>query len=67
MMNKYKFENHAENSYALQKLARYEMLCRFEQDILLDIAVCELEGWEKMEFIKLIQEKIIILAEKKGK
>lgn len=42
----------------LNDLARYQAIVRLEQEILFDMRVCEVEGWDKMEFIKMIQELI---------
>lgn len=45
-------------SKALNRLARQQMIERLYRDILIDIAVCEIEGWDKMEYIKELQEVI---------
>lgn len=42
----------------LNDLARYQAIVKLEQEILFDMRVCEVEGWDKMEFIKMIQELI---------
>ena len=42
----------------LNDLARYQAIVKLEQEILFDMRVCEDEGWDKMEFIKMIQELI---------
>lgn len=46
----------ADISLALQKLARHRMIERLYQDILIDMAVCEIEGWDRMEYIRELQE-----------
>lgn len=45
-------------SKALNTLARHRMIERLYRDILIDMAVCEIEGWDKMEYIKDLQEVI---------
>lgn len=35
----------------LQLLARHRMIERLYQDILVDLVVCDIEGWDKMEYI----------------
>lgn len=45
-------------SKALNRLARQQMIERLYRDILIDMAVCEIEGWDKMEYIKDLQEVI---------
>ena len=48
----------ADINKALNRLARQQMIERLYRDILIDIAVCEIEGWDKMEYIKDLQEVI---------
>lgn len=40
---------------ALQELARHEMIHKLYADILADMQVCEIEGWDKLEYIHLLQ------------
>lgn len=44
-----------EISVALQRLARHQMITLLYRDILQDIAVCEIEGWDKTEYISELQ------------
>lgn len=37
---------------ALNKLARMQMVTRLEADILKDMVVCDIEGWDKTEYIR---------------
>lgn len=39
---------------ALQELARHQMIERLYRDILIDMAVCDIEGWDKTEYIRMI-------------
>lgn len=43
---------------ALQELARHEMIELLYKDILADMAVCDIEGWDKMEYIRQLREKL---------
>lgn len=38
----------------LNDLARLGMITKLEQDILIDMMVCEIEGWDRMEYIRMI-------------
>ena len=44
--------------YALQRLARLKMIVKLEADIEADMMVCEIEGWNKREYIKQLQDLI---------
>lgn len=44
--------------YALQTLARHQMIERLLQDILMDLRICEVEGRDKREYINMIAEAI---------
>lgn len=44
--------------YALQRLARLKMIAKLEADITVDMMVCEIEGWNKREYIKQLQDLI---------
>ena len=58
MKKSYAIEQKKETARAMQELARHEMIVRLEQDILMDMAICDIEGWDKMEFINQIGELI---------
>ena len=47
-----------ETRYQLQRKARLEMITKLEADILADMQVCDLEGWDKMEYIRELQKLI---------
>lgn len=49
-----------ENNIAktLNDLARHKMILRLYQDILIDLTVCDIEGWDKKEYIRQLQELI---------
>lgn len=54
-----------ETAMALNRLAREQMKCRLLQDILVDLAVCEIEGWSQTEYINEIMTEVKGLAEVK--
>lgn len=39
-------------------LARLQTITRLEADILVDMQICEIEGWDKTEYIRLLQDKL---------
>ena len=41
---------------ALQELARHQMIKKLYADILADMQVCEIEGWDKLEYIHQLQD-----------
>lgn len=43
---------------ALNNLARHHMIVRILNDIRMDMIVCEICGWDKMEYIRMLQEEI---------
>ena len=40
---------------ALNELARHQAICKIQSDILIDMQICELEGWDRMEYIRQLQ------------
>ena len=42
--------------YKMQRLARHQMRCKLLADIQADMTVCQLEGWDQMEYIRDLQE-----------
>ena len=43
---------------ALNDLARHKMITRIEADILADMQVCQIEGWDKTEYIRMLYELV---------
>jgi len=43
-----------ETRKALNDLARHQLILRLYADISMDIQVCEIEGWDKLEFINML-------------
>lgn len=40
----------------MQELARHQMITKLYADILMDINICDIEGWDKMEYINEFRE-----------
>ena len=51
---------------SLNRLAREQMKLKLMQDIMRDMMVCEMEGWNKMEYLNELKELIDGFVEKKG-
>lgn len=49
---------------ALNDLCREQMICKLLADINMDLTVCELEGWDKREYILRIKAEIDHFADK---
>ena len=47
-----------ETALALNTLARHRMILRLLHDIRVDLEICELEGWDKKEYIKMLFKEI---------
>lgn len=56
-----------ETSRVLNRVCRESMKERLLRDILVDLAVCELEGWDKMEYINEISALLESLKAKEAK
>ena len=51
-------QNDEEVAKALNELARHGMILRLLNDIRIDLAVCEIEGWDKTEYIRNLQDEL---------
>lgn len=47
-----------ETAKRLNELARHKMIVRLLDDIRIDLMICEIEGWSKLEYIRMLQEEI---------
>ena len=47
-----------ETRKALNDLARHKMVARLYADILVDMQICEIEGWDKLEYIRELKDLI---------
>lgn len=52
--------------YRFNQAAREEMKLRLLAEIRADMAVCELEGWDRLEFIRELQALLSSLLPKNG-
>ena len=43
---------------ALNDLARHQTICNLYRDVLTDMMVCEIEGWDKLAYLKLLKDVI---------
>lgn len=57
-MSGYSFEHSPETAVKLQRLAREQMKQRLLQDILMDITICKLEGFDYKEYLLELKEEI---------
>ena len=48
----------SESRRKFNELARHQFIVRMLGEIQLDMMVCEIEGWDKLEFIRQIQAEI---------
>lgn len=55
-----------EEPRAFNRLAREQMKRRLLADILADIQVCELEGWDKLEYLSELREMLDSLGKRGG-
>ena len=44
---------------ALNDLARHQAIVRLLVDIRMDMEICEMEGWDKMEFVRMIRAALL--------
>ena len=56
-----------ETSRVLNRVCRESMKERLLRDILVDLAVCELEGWDKLEYIDELHALLESLKAKEAK
>lgn len=54
-------------SKAVQDLARHQMIEKLLADILADLVVCKLEGWDPFEYIRLLRDAIPVPPDEKAK
>lgn len=53
-------------SKAVQDLARHQMIEKLLADILADLVVCKLEGWDPFEYIRLLRDAIPVPPDEKS-
>lgn len=42
----------------MNELARHQMIYKLLVDIRLDLTICEIEGWDKKEYIRMLRNEI---------
>ncbi len=47
-----------EERYQFNKLIRLQIITHLESEILFDVRVCQMEGWDHREFIRMIREML---------
>lgn len=55
-------DGNPETPRKMQELARHQMIERLYADILMDMQICEIEGWDKMEYINQLRELLNTLG-----
>lgn len=51
-----------ETAKRLNELARHTMIVRLLDDIRIDLMICEIEGWSKLEYIEILTKLINSIA-----
>ena len=54
-----------ETRRAMQRVSREEMKLRIYADILVDMMICDIEGWDKIEYVRELQDMLNNLTQKK--
>lgn len=52
---------------ALNDLARHTAIVRILNDIRMDMEICEIEGWDKNEYLNLIRQLLNSIGEQNNK
>lgn len=52
-----------ETAKALNDLARHTAIVRILNDIRIDMEICEIEGWDKREYLNLIRQLLNSMGE----
>lgn len=55
-----------ETAKALNDLARHNAIVRLLADITIDLQICEIEGWNKMEYINQLKQIINSIGSREG-
>lgn len=53
-----------ETAKAVQDLARHQMIYRLLSDIAMDMKICEVEGWDKLEYINMLKRELDMLGKR---
>ena len=52
-----------ETAKALNDLARHTAILRILKDVRIDLEICEIEGWDKTEYLNLIRQLLNSMGE----
>ena len=52
-----------ETAKALNDLARHTAILRILKDVRIDLEICEIEGWDKREYLNLIRQLLNSIGE----
>lgn len=55
-----------ETCRALNDLARHQMIRKLLADIMTDLMICEIEGWDRLEYLNMLKCEINALGERDG-
>lgn len=66
-MSGIKFDDDTLTPRRLQELARHQLITKLLADVLMDMQVCRLEGWDETEFIRQLHKELDGLMEKIGR
>lgn len=47
-----------DESKTINDIARHQMIAKLLTDIRVDLCICEIEGWDKKEYIRQLKELI---------
>lgn len=56
-----------ETAKTLNNLARHEMMLKLLNDIRVDLLICEIEGWDKKEYLEELKKMITALGSRRAK
>lgn len=56
--------NTSETRKRLNDLARHQQIEKLERDILVDLQICEIEGWDKTEYLRQLEDLILSFTKK---
>lgn len=63
-MSGIKFDDDPLTPRRLQELARHQLITKLLADVLMDMQVCRLEGWDETEFIRQLHGELDRLMKK---
>lgn len=58
-------EGGKETAKKLNDLARHQMITKVLRDISVDLMICEIEGWDKTEYIRMLQDELNLFKVRK--